>query len=120
MSEAGGMDCQGLRRTTCAYLGQELSEQERGAYEAHLASCPACRRFLEVARVTTCKHVADFLSDYIEDELPDEERAAFERTRPYFAQTQVIDQERWQTFADFAWEHGLIDHPVNVATLLGP
>jgi ABC-type nitrate/sulfonate/bicarbonate transport system substrate-binding protein len=48
------------------------------------------------------------------------ERAAFERTRPYFAQTQVVDQERWQTFADFALEHGLIDHPVNVATLLAP
>jgi putative hydroxymethylpyrimidine transport system substrate-binding protein len=48
------------------------------------------------------------------------ERAAFERTRPYFAQTQAIDQERWQTFADFALEHGLIAHPVKVATLLAP
>lgn len=48
------------------------------------------------------------------------ERAAFELTRPYFARTQTIDQERWQTFADFALEHGLIDHPVNVATLLAP
>jgi len=48
------------------------------------------------------------------------ESAAFERTRPYFAQTQTIDQKRWQAFADFALEHGLIAHPVNVATLLTP
>ena len=48
------------------------------------------------------------------------ERAAFERTQPYFAQTQTIDRERWQAFADFALEHGLITHPVNVATLLVP
>jgi putative hydroxymethylpyrimidine transport system substrate-binding protein len=48
------------------------------------------------------------------------ERAAFERTQPYFAQTQTIDRERWQAFADFALEHSLITHPVNVATLLVP
>lgn len=48
------------------------------------------------------------------------ERAAFERTRPYFAQTQTVDQDRWQTFADFALAHGLIERPVNVATLLVP
>jgi len=46
------------------------------------------------------------------------ERAAFERTRPYFAQTQAIDQDRWQAFADFALTHGLIDRPVKVAALL--
>lgn len=48
------------------------------------------------------------------------ERAAFERTRPYFARTQVIDQERWQAFADFALAHGLIARPVDVAALLAP
>jgi len=48
------------------------------------------------------------------------ERAAFERTRPYFARTQSVDQKRWQAFADFALEHGLIARPVNVATLLVP
>lgn len=48
------------------------------------------------------------------------ERAAFERTRPYFARTQVIDQARWQAFADFALAHGLIARPVDVADLLAP
>jgi putative hydroxymethylpyrimidine transport system substrate-binding protein len=48
------------------------------------------------------------------------EKAAFERTRPYFAQTQNVDQKRWQAFADFALAYGLIERPVNVATLLAP
>ena len=48
------------------------------------------------------------------------EKAAFERTRPYFAQTQKVDQKRWQAFADFALAYGLIERPVNVATLLAP
>jgi putative hydroxymethylpyrimidine transport system substrate-binding protein len=48
------------------------------------------------------------------------ERAAFERTRPYFARTQTVDQDRWQAFADFALEHGLIERPVQVAALLAP
>lgn len=48
------------------------------------------------------------------------ERAAFERTRPYFARTQTVDQKRWQAFADFALAHGLITHPVDVGTLLTP
>jgi putative hydroxymethylpyrimidine transport system substrate-binding protein len=48
------------------------------------------------------------------------ERAAFERTRPYFAQTQTVDQKRWQAFADFAFAQGLITHPLDVGTLLAP
>jgi putative hydroxymethylpyrimidine transport system substrate-binding protein len=48
------------------------------------------------------------------------ERAAFERTQPFFAQTQTIDQKRWQAFADFALAHGLIERPVNVARILTP
>ena len=53
----------------------------------------------------------DALQDYFKA-VPDVdqaiERAAFEQTRPYFAQTQTIDQKRWQAFADFALEHELI------------
>ncbi len=48
------------------------------------------------------------------------ERAAFERTHPYFAQTQTVDPKRWQAFADFALAHGLITRPVDVGTLLAP
>ena len=46
------------------------------------------------------------------------ETAAFERTRPYFAQTQTLDTQRWQVFADFALEHGLIPRAVDVKPLM--
>jgi putative hydroxymethylpyrimidine transport system substrate-binding protein len=46
------------------------------------------------------------------------EQAAFERTRPYFARTQEIDPRRWQAFADFALDNGLIDRAVDVKGLL--
>jgi len=77
MSEPG-LDCQGMRAHTCAFLGDQLSDELRSAVEAHLAACQACRDLLEVARRTSCKHVADFLSDYIEGELPEDERVVFE------------------------------------------
>lgn len=50
----------------------------------------------------------------------DIERAAFAKTRPFFAATQTIDAERWQVFADFALDHGLIAVPVDVTVLLAP
>ena len=73
------MNCDQLRESTCAWLAGELDPAARTAFESHLDGCGPCRRFLELARSTTCKHVADFLSDYLEDELALEERAAFER-----------------------------------------
>jgi anti-sigma factor RsiW len=73
------MNCEVLRTSTCGYLGKTLAPAERSAYEAHLAVCASCQRFLELARSTRCKDVADFLSDYLEGELSAEERAAFER-----------------------------------------
>ena len=46
------------------------------------------------------------------------EKAAFERTQPFFARTQAIEPKRWQAFADFALTHGLIARPVDVRLLL--
>ena len=46
------------------------------------------------------------------------ETAAFELTRPYYAHQQKIDQNRWQTFADFAWKHALIEKPVDVTGII--
>ena len=61
------------------------------------------------------------LADYFRA-VPDADRAvetaAFELTRPYYATSQVCDPRRWQTFADFALKHGLIDKPVAVSALL--
>jgi putative hydroxymethylpyrimidine transport system substrate-binding protein len=79
----------------------------------------AVARGLETAH----KQPEDALQAYF-DAVPDLDRAieqaAFERTRPYFVHTQAVDQERWQAFADFALENGLIERPVDVGPLLGP
>ena len=46
------------------------------------------------------------------------ETLAFELTRPFFADTLKNDPVRWQIFADFALEHGLIDNKVDVKELI--
>lgn len=61
------------------------------------------------------------LEDYFRA-VPDADRAtetaAFGLTRQYYAAGQTCDVNRWQAFADFALQHGLIETPVNVAPLL--
>jgi putative hydroxymethylpyrimidine transport system substrate-binding protein len=46
------------------------------------------------------------------------ETEAFALTRPYFAKTLGHDPDKWQTFADFALTHGLINTWVNAAELI--
>jgi len=61
------------------------------------------------------------LEDYF-SQVPEAERQtetqAFELTLPYFAHSQDHDRQRWQTFADFAYQYGLIDKPVDVKNIL--
>jgi putative hydroxymethylpyrimidine transport system substrate-binding protein len=46
------------------------------------------------------------------------ETDAFALTRPYFAKTLGHDPDKWQAFADFALEHGLINNRVDAAALI--
>jgi putative hydroxymethylpyrimidine transport system substrate-binding protein len=46
------------------------------------------------------------------------ETEAFALTHPYFAKTLGHDLDKWQVFADFALEHGLIKTRVNAAALI--
>ena len=61
------------------------------------------------------------LIDYFKA-LPDAdqkvETAAFELTRPYYAEHQKCDRKAWQAFADFGLKHGLIEQQVDVDRLL--
>ncbi len=61
------------------------------------------------------------LTDYLK-QVPEADRKiesdAFELTRPYYASQQKLDFQRWQQFADFALEYGLIDRPVDIAEVL--
>ncbi|MFC1504907.1 ABC transporter substrate-binding protein [Thermodesulfobacteriota bacterium] len=61
------------------------------------------------------------LEDYFK-QVPEADRQieteAFHLTLPYFAHSQQHNPERWQTFADFALQYGLIDRPVDVKKIL--
>jgi len=46
------------------------------------------------------------------------ETKAFELTRPYYADTLGHDPVKWQAFADFALEYGLIKNRVDAASLI--
>lgn len=46
------------------------------------------------------------------------EKEAFKRTLDLYAESQVPDQTKWQTFADFAFEHGLVTRKVELQDLL--
>jgi len=61
------------------------------------------------------------LEDYLK-QVPEADRQieteAFNLTLPYFAHSQQHNIQRWQTFADFALQYGLIDRPVDVKKIL--
>ena len=66
-------------------------------------------------------HPAQALKTYFEA-VPEADRNiesdAFKVTRPYYAQHQKFEIKRWQEFADFALQYGLIETPVDVKSLL--
>jgi len=49
-NEGVAMSCKDLEQALPFYLYDELSADERAAYEKHLESCPACRQTLEDSR----------------------------------------------------------------------
>ncbi len=61
------------------------------------------------------------LNDYLKavpEADPKIETAAFKLTLPYYAKTQQFDNCRWQTFADFALKHGLIEKAVDTQAII--
>ena len=49
---------------------------------------------------------------------PEIETEAFQLTMPYYAGQQKLDAKRWQQFADFALQYGLIAKKVDVSQIL--
>lgn len=78
-------------------------------------------RAMEQAMDYTTNHPAEALKIYLA-QVPEADGAtetrAFELTRPYYATTRVTDMAKWQTFADFALAHKLIEKPVDVKTII--
>jgi anti-sigma factor RsiW len=74
-------DCQALDARILGYLTGALGGPEREAFEAHLASCPACARHFEKVRAAaylSCQELVELVTDYLEDRLPPAERERFE------------------------------------------
>jgi putative hydroxymethylpyrimidine transport system substrate-binding protein len=76
---------------------------------------------LEKAFAYVADHPEKSLAIYL-DAVPQADRKmeteAFALTRPYFAKTLGHDPDKWQTFADFALTHGLIQNKVDTARLI--
>ena len=96
--------------------GADTLAQKRPQVEGFMR---AVSRGLEDARLRPEEALQAYFKA-VPDVDQDIETAAFEKTRPFFAATQKIDPDRWQVFADFALESGLIQRPVEVQRLLAP
>ncbi|MBN1141673.1 MAG: ABC transporter substrate-binding protein [Deltaproteobacteria bacterium] len=77
----------------------------------------AVQRGIELARKDSGRALEAFFKG-----VPDADRAlesrAFKLTLPYYAHHQKHDPQRWQRFADFAAQYGLIDKAVITGPLL--
>ena len=85
------------------------------------ASMKAFHRVIARAIEYVHKNPATALKNYIK-EVPEAdsktETAAFQLTLPYYATHQKLDVKRWQHFADFALQYGLIEKKVDVIDIL--
>jgi len=72
------MNCDEARTHTCSYIKGDLAGEAKAQLEAHLGECADCTRFVALGRSTSCKDLADFLSEYLEGTLPGAQRAVFE------------------------------------------
>lgn len=77
----------------------------------------AIEKAIAFTRAHPDKALADFLNAVPDAEKSMETRA-FQLTLPHFAREQKHDPVRWQRFADFAHEYGLIEKHVSTPPLL--
>lgn len=85
--------------------------------EAITAFCDSVQRAIERSRADGEGALALYLKALPEADK-EVERDAFFATLPYFADTQESDLKRWQDFAEFALQSGLIDTEVDSSAIL--
>jgi putative hydroxymethylpyrimidine transport system substrate-binding protein len=89
--------------------------------DQNLAAIKDFRRVIGQSIEYVRKNPETALSNYLK-EVPEAdskiETGAFKLTLPYYATVQELDVERWQRFADFALQYGLIEKKVNVADVI--
>ncbi len=85
------------------------------------AAIAGFRRVMELSIARVLQNPSQAFEDYIK-QVPEADRKiesdAFKLTLPYYAKRQQLDAERWQLFADFALNYGLIDKKVDVGEVL--
>ena len=85
------------------------------------AALEAFKKIIDRAIAYIRKNPQIVLQYYFE-EVPEADRRtetdAFKLTLPYYAHDQRIDIERWQQFADFAFQHRLIEKTVDVKSVV--
>jgi putative hydroxymethylpyrimidine transport system substrate-binding protein len=85
------------------------------------AALAAFKNSVDRAIVYVRKNPAQALQYYLKEVPeadPKTESDAFKLTLPYYAHHQKLDPQRWQHFADFAVEYGLIERAVDVKKIL--
>jgi putative hydroxymethylpyrimidine transport system substrate-binding protein len=89
--------------------------------QMHAAKLAAFSKAIDRAIVYLRKYPDGALTEYFKA-VPEADRRtetdALKLTLPYFAPHQRIDPKRWQRFADFARQYGLIDKKVDVQKIL--
>ncbi|HCL78667.1 MAG TPA: ABC transporter substrate-binding protein, partial [Synergistaceae bacterium] len=86
------------------------------AYETKKDALVRFMDTIEKAIAFTAERPEEALALYfkaVPDAPKDMERAAFERTLPFFGPDTLLDPARWRTFAAFALRHGMIQKEVN-------
>lgn len=72
------MNCSQWREALVLELEGHLEAARRAEFDAHVHTCEACSRYRVLMRETTCRHVAEFLSEYMEQRLPQAQAQVFE------------------------------------------
>jgi len=85
------------------------------------AAMVSFRRVMDRAITRVRQNPQRAFEDYLK-QVPEADRKiesdAFKLTLPYYAAHQQLDKSRWQLFADFAHEFGLIDKTVDVGDVI--
>ena len=85
------------------------------------AALAGFRRVIDRAIAQVRQNPPQAFEDYLK-QVPEADRKiesdAFELTLPYYAARQQLDVKRWQLFADFAMNYGLIDKKVDAAKVV--
>ena len=94
--------------------GSKAMSAKKAAVKAFVE---AVNHGIETARSNPDKALEDFFKAVPEADKKMEARA-FKLTVPYYAHGQKLDVQRWQKFAGFAKEYGLVEKAVKVEPLL--